>query len=57
MFKKQLIQQLRNQKVELKMTIREISKKSGVSIRSVNRILAGEDFRYGENGDRHNKNK
>lgn len=46
MLRKQLIKQLRHRKNELDITIREISEKSGVSLRSVNRILAGDDVRF-----------
>jgi predicted transcriptional regulator len=44
--KQQIVDQLKNQKDKLNMTIKDISENSGVSIRSVNRVLAGEDVRY-----------
>lgn len=44
--KQQIIDQLKGQKKKLNMTIRDISKNSGISIRSVNRVFSGEDVRY-----------
>jgi len=46
MLHQEIITQAKDQKDAKKMTIRDISEHSGVSIRSVNRIFAGEDVRY-----------
>jgi len=42
----QLSQMIKKRKSKLGLTIQEISNKSGVAERTVNRILAGEDVRY-----------
>jgi transcriptional regulator with XRE-family HTH domain len=42
----QLSEMIRKQKSEMQLTIQQISIKSGVAERTVNRILAGEDVRY-----------
>ncbi len=42
----QLSNMIKKRKSELGLTIQNISAKSGVAERTVNRILAGEDVRY-----------
>ncbi len=46
MQQKYLTESIRERKDELGWTIERISRESGVGIRTVNRILAGEDVRF-----------
>ena len=43
---KEIVPLLKKAKAEKKMTIQEIAASSKVAVRTVNRILAGEDVRY-----------
>ncbi|MDQ7060913.1 MAG: helix-turn-helix domain-containing protein [Sulfurimonas sp.] len=43
---KQLVDSIKQRKQELGLTIDNMSSKSGVGTRTINRILAGEDVRY-----------
>ena len=45
MQKQELMQMLRQAKSEKQLTMKDISKKSAVAIRTVNRIFAGDDVR------------
>ena len=42
----QLVETIKKRKEELGLTIDKMSAESGVGIRTINRILAGEDVRY-----------
>ena len=42
----QFVEQVRSAKQQKKMTLQEIASRSGVAIRAVNRIFAGEDVRF-----------
>ena len=46
MLQKYVVEHIRNQKDDLGWTIERISLESGVGIRTVNRIFAGQDVRY-----------
>jgi predicted transcriptional regulator len=46
MNKEQIITLIKRAKEEKHMTINEIASESNVAVRTVNRILAGEDVRY-----------
>ncbi len=42
----EILQQIRKSKSDKKMTMNDIAEKSGIGVRTINRILAGEDVRY-----------
>lgn len=46
MRQKYLIESIRERKDDLDWTIEKISQESGVGVRTINRILAGEDVRF-----------